>query len=355
MRRLLDHRGTPSDSRLMEALLQLDTYSANKARKGRTLRNERTILTLTLLFALIAIFLVVVVGDDVDLDDLSFGNAKLVLLAQLFGIIGASLSAIQRTSKRPEMRVPEQRGAAFASMIRPFTGAGAALVVVAGVEAGLLGDEPATVLLGAFAAGFSERYVLRFVPNQEEEEEEGEEGPGAGETPDVSGAASDHDRYFRAGVGMVVLNDSNQVLALERSDHPGSWQYPQGGIESGESPRDAAFRELREETGLMPPTVELIHELPQWHTYELPDELRSRKTGRGQTHKWFLFRMHGAEDVAVPLPRTGETEFRACKWVEPLEVARQAVEFRRVAYLDIATTIERLDDVPARPQQPPPD
>ncbi|MFM8650631.1 MAG: NUDIX domain-containing protein, partial [Actinomycetota bacterium] len=69
---------------------------------------------------------------------------------------------------------------------------------------------------------------------------------------------------FRAGVAMIVRRGDGQLLAFERRDSPGSWQLPQGGIDAGETPTDAAWRELHEETGLDINSVRLVGECPDW-------------------------------------------------------------------------------------------
>ena len=80
---------------------------------------------------------------------------------------------------------------------------------------------------------------------------------------------------FRAGVVAVVTNSRDEVLAFERSDVPGAWQLPQGGIDVGENPDEAAWRELGEETGLGPSDVELIGTHPTWMVYEFPEHVRT--------------------------------------------------------------------------------
>ena len=134
---------------------------------------------------------------------------------------------------------------------------------------------------------------------------------------------------FRAGVVIVVRHHrDDRVLALERNDVPGAWQFPQGGIEDGEEPIDAARRELREETGLGPDDVELVGEHPEWIVYELPAEVRTGKVGRGQAQRWFTFRARSADVVPTPDGR----EFTAWDWVDPAWLVDHVVEFRRPGY-----------------------
>ncbi len=133
---------------------------------------------------------------------------------------------------------------------------------------------------------------------------------------------------FRAGVVAVVTNSQGRVLAFERSDVPGAWQLPQGGIDVGEEPGDAAWRELGEETGLGPDDVDLIAEHPEWVVYEFPDQIRSAGKRLGQAQRWYLFRARS--DDVIPTP--DEVEFVDWKWVEPSWLLDHVVEFRQAAY-----------------------
>lgn len=136
---------------------------------------------------------------------------------------------------------------------------------------------------------------------------------------------------FRANVGIVVRNPTGDVLVLERRDHPGSWQFPQGGIDRREDRLAAAHRELCEETGLEPDDVTLVGDLGRWLAYELPEQHRSRKTGLGQVQWWFLFEHRdGARSPDVHAAR--DDEFRAGEWVSFDEAVRRAVEFKRPVY-----------------------
>jgi len=134
---------------------------------------------------------------------------------------------------------------------------------------------------------------------------------------------------FRVGVGLVVSNAKGEVLAIERSDRPGAWQLPQGGVDEGESTLDAAFRELEEETGLARKHVAFVAEYPAWLGYELPERARSRKTGRGQVHRWFSFRLK-ADEEAIRLAKGGEA--RSWKWMTWSDLVVATVEFRRGVY-----------------------
>jgi putative (di)nucleoside polyphosphate hydrolase len=140
-------------------------------------------------------------------------------------------------------------------------------------------------------------------------------------------------QVFRAGVVLVVRRGNGDVLVFERGDARGAWQLPQGGIDVGESPQEAAWRELAEETGLSSSVVSLIHEVPEWITYEWPDDIRSKdKHGgarRGQTQRWFFFRP--SDDMTIePVP--DGREFIAWRWISPQTAIDEVAPFRRAAY-----------------------
>ena len=137
---------------------------------------------------------------------------------------------------------------------------------------------------------------------------------------------------FRAGVVMVVRGEDGRVLACERADAPGSWQLPQGGVDPGEEPIDAAWRELSEEAGLGASQVRLVSELPEWLVYEWPASLDVSKFGRsvrGQAQKWFLFGV--VADVHL-VPDVDGREFRDWAWMDPHQLVDSVIDWRRDAY-----------------------
>jgi putative (di)nucleoside polyphosphate hydrolase len=145
--------------------------------------------------------------------------------------------------------------------------------------------------------------------------------------------------FFRANVGIAVLRADRRVLSLERYGHPGTWQMPQGGLEVGEEPVDAARRELEEETGLRWDQVELLGEHPDWLVYELDAEDRGDDIGRGQAQKWFYVRLSDADaTVAVDRidDRKGTPEFTSYAWMYFPELVTKAVPFRRRVYERVA-------------------
>jgi putative (di)nucleoside polyphosphate hydrolase len=135
--------------------------------------------------------------------------------------------------------------------------------------------------------------------------------------------------YFRAGAGAVIMNRGGLVLALERLDVPGSWQLPQGGLKESESPLQAMYREVREETGIRRKDLELVDAYPEPLAYELPMKAWSEKTGRGQVGYWFLVRYQPA-DESVNLK--GSREFKSWEWIPFDQLIARVVEFRKPVY-----------------------
>lgn len=140
-------------------------------------------------------------------------------------------------------------------------------------------------------------------------------------------------QFFRASVGAVITNRQEEVLLLERSDTPGAWQFPQGGIDDHEEPSTAVLREVREETGILPEYLSLLHQHPRLISYELPQEWRSPKLGRGQTQRWFFF-LYLADPTAILLPRPGE--FQQWRWANFQESLHLVAQFRQEIYRELA-------------------
>ena len=137
---------------------------------------------------------------------------------------------------------------------------------------------------------------------------------------------------FRANVGAVIINTEGQVLALERKKIPGSWQFPQGGLDEGEEPLEAVKREILEETGIEESELELLATFPRWLAYELPEEIRTKKLGRGQVQKWFLFRFTGLdENITIGDGK----EFKAWEWTSIGKLLPKVVFFKQPIYQEL--------------------
>ena len=140
-------------------------------------------------------------------------------------------------------------------------------------------------------------------------------------------------QYFRAGAGALIINDQGLVLALERSDVPRSWQLPQGGLQQDETPEQAVYREILEETGIPDRDLELLESFPGPLVYELPKRLRTERTGRGQALYWFLFRFQ-ARDGELQFPTKGE--FLTWKWIRFRWLLEKTAQFRQPVYEQLA-------------------
>ena len=138
---------------------------------------------------------------------------------------------------------------------------------------------------------------------------------------------------FRPNVGIILANDRGQVLWARRIRQD-SWQFPQGGINAGESAEDALYRELYEEVGLRPKDVRMLGCTRGWLRYRLPQRMvrrHSQPVCIGQKQKWFLLRLRSS-DEQVRMDLTEKPEFDGWRWVSYWYPLGQVVAFKRDVY-----------------------
>jgi putative (di)nucleoside polyphosphate hydrolase len=161
---------------------------------------------------------------------------------------------------------------------------------------------------------------------------------------------------YRRSAGVMLVNRAGAAFIGRRKKTRESgvlvgheWQMPQGGLDDGEEPLEAALRELYEETNVS--STALLAEAPQWLNYDLPDQTsRWRGRYRGQTQKWFLLRFLGEEteiDVDRPAGGAHPPEFDAWRWERLEALPALVVPFKRKVYEDVVTLFAPLA-VPAR-------
>ncbi len=147
---------------------------------------------------------------------------------------------------------------------------------------------------------------------------------------------------FRPNVGIILLNQKNQVFWGKRI-RTHSWQFPQGGIDRGETPEQALFRELQEEVGLLPEQVRIVARTRDWLRYEVPDRyIRKDARGhyKGQKQIWFLLQLV-VPDHALNLRASTHPEFDAWRWNEYWVPLESVVEFKRGVYEMALTELSR--------------
>jgi len=138
---------------------------------------------------------------------------------------------------------------------------------------------------------------------------------------------------YRANVGIVIINDRGQVFWARRFGQ-NSWQYPQGGVDEGESAEQTMYRELHEEVGLKPEHVKIVASTKHWLKYKLPKRYirhGSKPLCIGQKQKWFLLKLT-APASSVDLLHTSHPEFDDWRWVSYWYPVRQVVSFKKEVY-----------------------
>ena len=149
---------------------------------------------------------------------------------------------------------------------------------------------------------------------------------------------------YRRNVGMVLINTNGHIFAGKRIDNSNdAWQMPQGGIDDGETPEVAAFRELSEETGIHHSNARLIGATSGWLSYDIPLELIPKLWNgryRGQDQKWFAFEFLGKDtDINIT---TQEPEFSEWAWKSKKDLLSSVVPFKVEVYQKVFSELGHL-------------
>ncbi len=146
---------------------------------------------------------------------------------------------------------------------------------------------------------------------------------------------------YRPGVGIMLLNAENRVFVAQRADKQfDAWQMPQGGIDEGEDPAKAVWRELKEEVGT--DKAKILAESKDWHFYDLPPDLIKKYwQGRyiGQRQKWFVMQFTGV-DADINIHAHEKPEFNAWKWIAADQLLDLIVPFKRDVYKAVLKEFE---------------
>jgi len=158
----------------------------------------------------------------------------------------------------------------------------------------------------------------------------------------------DRDGY-RPNVGIILANGRDEVFWGKRV-HQHAWQFPQGGINHGETPAQAMYRELEEEIGLKADHVRVLGRTRHWLRYEVPEQWVRRDwrgTYRGQKQIWYLLRMVG-RDCDVKLRTSDKPEFDAWRWHAYWVPLDSVIEFKREVYREALAVLHRFLDADGR-------
>ncbi len=184
--------------------------------------------------------------------------------------------------------------------------------------------------------GFSEDYGVRPAPQNRKRTDASVLSQGV--EANVQNPDKTRLSLYRPNVGIMIINPDKKVWMGLRGDadkyNDCATQMPQGGIDEGETPVQAAWRELYEETGLTPKTAALIAETPEWFYYDFPDYVIQRMPASpyiGQRQKWVLFKMTGT-DADINLHVCDYDEFSSFQWMALKDVPNNVVDFKQEVY-----------------------
>ncbi len=159
--------------------------------------------------------------------------------------------------------------------------------------------------------------------------------------------ADPDDLPYRPCVGIALFNSEGRVFVGERLDNPGAWQFPQGGIDEGESVETAFFREMKEEVGTDKANILRIHDKKL--RYRLPPHLKGRlwngKWG-GQEQTWVAARFTGT-NADIDIFAHNPPEFKAWQWIHPRKVLDLIVPFKRHTYEEVLEAFREYIDRPS--------
>lgn len=151
---------------------------------------------------------------------------------------------------------------------------------------------------------------------------------------------------FRLNVAIVIMKDDRKVLWAQRAQNDG-WQFPQGGMRTDETPIEAMYRELEEETGLKEQHVRVLGSTPGWLRYRLPRRYLRRHRKPlciGQKQVWFLLQLEASESL-VTLDASPSPEFSEYRWVDFWYPADHVVSFKRDVYRQALSLLEPMAPV----------
>lgn len=141
---------------------------------------------------------------------------------------------------------------------------------------------------------------------------------------------------YRLNVGLIIVNNYGKVLICKRKNS-NQWQFPQGGIDKGESPIEAAKREIFEEVGIKPSKIKVLGKIKDWVKYEIPKELAKKSFKKkgivGQKQKWFIFKIKS--EACITFVNDPDNEFDDFAWVSYWRPIALIVSFKKEVYRNV--------------------